>query len=308
MSRDIYSKLERYERRGRELQQAADQVKHQQRTNQQKSNLFKEGAAELIKSQLGVNKRHSRPILNILEQEGNQRNQIISIEREFESWYSELKQFVGTISEETKSNRQNSQKLLRKFNRVERKVNLDTKLKHTIRVIQELRNLDLVYNDELNGQRQEATTKRRDAAAEPSSNKHPVADLSLEEILAKGETNAIEFKRSLPDSVRDIAAELVALATQKGGVLIIGVADDGTVIGVDDVNRIEERVVNVVRNSVEPPLNPDVEMRSIDGSDVLLLEVPQSRDPPHGVNGTFYTRVGTSKRKLTGSDLRELFQ
>lgn len=307
MARDIHSQLKRYEQRGRELQRAVTQVSRQQRTNKQKSNLIKEGAAEFIKSQFGVNKRHSRPILSILEQEGNQQNQMTSLEREFDRWLSELKQFVGTISEETKSNRQNSQKLLRKFNRIERKVNVDTKLKHSLRVIRELRNLDLVYNDELDERSRSVTTNQTPAISDPTSREHPLADLSLENILDKGESETIEFKRSLPTSARDIAAELVALATKKGGVLLIGVSDEGSVVGVDEITQTEERIANLVRESVEPPMSPGIEKRSIDGKDILMIEVPQSRDPLHSVNGTFYTRVGTSKRKLTGSDLRELY-
>lgn len=306
MAQDLYAQLDRYKQRGQELQQAVKQVKAQQQTKQKTSSLFREGAAEIIKDQFGVNKRHSRPILDILEQGGGQQDPMQALKNEFDQWFTNLKEFVGTISEETKTNRQNSQKLLRKFNRVERKVKLETKLKHALRAIRELKNLDLVYNDKLKRRKQETATKTKTGGGR-STPKHPVENLSLTEMVERGETEAIEFKQAMPNSVRKITEELVALATHKGGVLILGVTDDGSVVGVDEINEVEETVVNVVRNNVDPPMDPTLTKKSIDGKDVLVVEVGQFSDTPHSVNGTFYKRVGTSKRKLTGSDLRNLF-
>src|SRR6185437_12364207 len=45
-----------------------------------------------------------------------------------------------------------------------------------------------------------------------------------------GENQQIELKERLPQA-RELAKELTALANSGGGVLIIGVADDGEVIG-----------------------------------------------------------------------------
>lgn len=163
-----------------------------------------------------------------------------------------------------------------------------------------------MYNDELEHRNQEATRTTDDTDDDRPSPIHPVEDLSLTEMIEQGETEAIEFKRAMPGSVRTIAEELVALATHKGGVLILGVTDDGSVAGVDQINEVEETVVNVVRNNVDPPMNPTITKKSIDGNDVLVVEIAQFSDTPQSVNGTFYKRVGTSKRKLTGSDLRDL--
>ena len=54
----------------------------------------------------------------------------------------------------------------------------------------------------------------------------------LTDIIAKGEQLDIEFKsdrRTMPD--RDIYEEVVSLANCKGGVLLIGVEDDGAITG-----------------------------------------------------------------------------
>lgn len=55
----------------------------------------------------------------------------------------------------------------------------------------------------------------------------------LKAILAAGETLNVEFKsdiKSLPD--REIVAAVVALANTEGGLLLLGVEDDGSVTGI----------------------------------------------------------------------------
>lgn len=309
MSRDIDRRLEQYERRGQELQQAVRQVKRQQERQQQTSSFLKEGVARFIKDQYGVNKRHSRPVLDILEQGGTQQDQMQALEMEFKQWLQDLKQFVGTISEETKTDSQNSEKLLRKFNRVERKVKLETKLKHALTVVRELKNLPLVYNKELKQRERKVQQSQSEPAStqEDDSPRHPVADLTLDEIIDRGETNAIEFKREIPGSKRNIAEELVALSTQKGGVLVIGVSDEGKVTGLDDPNQVEEQVANIVRATIDPPMNPDIKKRTVNSEDVVVVEVSRFQDTPYNVNGTFYRRVGTTKQKLSSSEAKDLF-
>jgi ATP-dependent DNA helicase RecG len=52
----------------------------------------------------------------------------------------------------------------------------------------------------------------------------------LTDIVARGEQLDVEFKsdrRTIPD--REIYEEVVSLANSKGGVLLIGVEDDGTI-------------------------------------------------------------------------------
>lgn len=306
MTGDIENTLEQYETQGMKLQDAVNQVQTQQQTKQQTSNLLKEGTTDIIKAKFGVNKRHSRKILNLLENGGDERGQFARLEAKFDRWFDDVKRFVGTLSEETKTNRRNSQKLVRKFNRVERKVQLDTKLEHAIQVIRELQNMELVYNSELAERRKERRDSHKPTDSNRSGVEHPADNLSLNELIETGETECIEFKRAIPDSNLAIPKELVALATHRGGVLVVGVSDDGAVTGVDDIDGAEERVANIVRDTIEPAMSPEIETPSVDGKDLLSVAVSQSSDPPLSVNGSFYRRVGTTKQPLTGTDLKDL--
>lgn len=59
------------------------------------------------------------------------------------------------------------------------------------------------------------------------------ADLSI--LLQEGEGTTLEFKESLSPT---FARELVGMANTVGGRILLGVRDDGTVVGVRDSNTL----------------------------------------------------------------------
>ena len=71
------------------------------------------------------------------------------------------------------------------------------------------------------------------------------------ELISQGESSLLEFKEEQvrPES---LAREMVAFANTFGGTILIGVADNGTITGVNDVSAIEQRAINVARHSVIP--------------------------------------------------------
>lgn len=70
------------------------------------------------------------------------------------------------------------------------------------------------------------------------------------------ENKTTEFKR---EYVEDIKNTIVAFANCDGGTLYIGVNDDGTACGVDNVDDTMLRVTNAVRDAVWPDVNMFVE-------------------------------------------------
>ena len=69
-------------------------------------------------------------------------------------------------------------------------------------------------------------------------------------LIQKGEGTTLEFKESLSSS---FARELVALANTIGGKILLGVRDDGTVIGMHDSNTLRARIQDIARNC-DPPV------------------------------------------------------
>ena len=80
----------------------------------------------------------------------------------------------------------------------------------------------------------------------------------LLETIASGDNSGVEFKR---DDLRtqDLAKELVAFSNLEGGMVLLGVEDDGTITGLTR-NDLEEWVMNVCRDKIRPAIVPFFEV------------------------------------------------
>ena len=76
----------------------------------------------------------------------------------------------------------------------------------------------------------------------------------LLELIRNGENSGVEFKRDTIEA-RALAKELVAFANFAGGRVLLGVEDDGTLVGITRAN-IEEWVMQSCRDKIRPELIP----------------------------------------------------
>lgn len=130
-------------------------------------------------------------------------------------------------------------------------------------------------------------------------------EYSIEELIRRGENELIEFKHPKADE-ETLVKELVALANKRGGALLLGVADDGEIIGLEDPGEREESIQNRLDTTVQPRLACELDFAEIDGDEVLVFKVGQFLKLPHSVDDIFYTRRGTTKRRLTPYELSYL--
>ena len=133
----------------------------------------------------------------------------------------------------------------------------------------------------------------------------------LLEIIASGENSGVEFKR---DDLRtqDLAKELVAFSNFQGGMVLLGVEDDGTITGLMR-HDLEEWVMNVCRDKIRPAIIPFFEMvRDIkDSHDVAIVRVTRGYDVHalwHNNTNRYQIRVGTQSREASPEELARLFQ
>ncbi|RIV19831.1 ATP-binding protein [Fibrisoma montanum] len=103
---------------------------------------------------------------------------------------------------------------------------------------------------------------------------------NLTELIEQGEGTRLEFKSSISASHR-IARTLTAFANTVGGVLIVGVTDDGKIAGVDSELHEMRKIEQATDFFVEPAITISYETRRVDGRLVLLIDVPESTDKPH---------------------------
>src|SRR5262245_46698554 len=105
--------------------------------------------------------------------------------------------------------------------------------------------------------------------------------MKLTSLLRRGEGKTLEFKRDL-SSPEGALKTLVAFANTAGGTLLIGV-EDGTrrVCGIADVLKTEERLANLIADSIRPQLVPDIEVMTWRNLNVIAVIVYPSNTRPH---------------------------
>jgi len=138
----------------------------------------------------------------------------------------------------------------------------------------------------------------------------------LQEIIRNGENSGVEFKRADIEA-RKLAKEIAALANFEGGHILLGVDDDGIVSGLSrSLGETEEWVMNICRDSVEPPIIPFWETVVWDSATdvrVGIITIPQNApDKPYkarqGGHALSMIRVGTTSREATREEEARLYQ
>ncbi len=133
----------------------------------------------------------------------------------------------------------------------------------------------------------------------------------LLEIIANGENSGVEFKRDVIVNYQ-LARELVAFSNLTGGMVLLGVDDDGSLSGLTRTD-LEEWVMTACRDKIRPAIIPFFEtIRDVEpGKDVAIVRVTRGFDVHslwHNNRHTYFIRVGTQSREPTPEELGRLFQ
>jgi len=108
-----------------------------------------------------------------------------------------------------------------------------------------------------------------------------LSNSDLKSLVRIGEGYHIEFKRRVTTPDR-IAREAIAFANTWGGTILIGVTDDGTVLGVKDV---EEELYDLERGLTifsKPAISYTCRTVTVGPKrDVIVIDIPESNRKPH---------------------------
>jgi len=135
--------------------------------------------------------------------------------------------------------------------------------------------------------------------------------LELIEIIDLGETSTVEFKERIP-SIDGLAAEMVAFANSLGGILIVGVDDNGKVKGItgEQLKEYQDMAMKAASNGVKPPLGSIwTEIVKIEEQKLLVVHIEKGNTLHRDKNHAIYVRSGPNKRKVTdNAELSRLMQ
>lgn len=125
------------------------------------------------------------------------------------------------------------------------------------------------------------------------------------EILRKGEGPRVEFKREFPDQAHAIAKEMVALANSGGGILLMGVEDDGTPKGISDHRKAEERLSNIAR-SCTPIVQAEIDTFQLSKSIFLVYARVAPASTLTLYQAKTYKRTGSLTHEATGEEVTRI--
>lgn len=132
--------------------------------------------------------------------------------------------------------------------------------------------------------------------------------LALKERIARWENLHTDFKERLAGA-EELAADLVAFANTDGGQLVIGVAEDRSIVGVGDADRVHRDVDNAAYNDCEPPVTVIQEALVVDGRTVAVVNIPKGLQRPYRTNrGRYFIRTTSGRRDASREELLRLFQ
>ncbi|MDR2698629.1 MAG: putative DNA binding domain-containing protein [Candidatus Methanoplasma sp.] len=146
--------------------------------------------------------------------------------------------------------------------------------------------------------------------------------IEIRKALANGESEKVEYKSTLRTSLssgekedkieRSVLKTLVAFMNSRGGTLLIGVADDGAVVGIDESSfesrdKLNLHLTNIMAAHIGNEYLPYITFRLSDyqGKGVMRVVCRKSDTPvflKEGREETFFVRSGPSSVELHGMD------
>ncbi len=119
------------------------------------------------------------------------------------------------------------------------------------------------------------------------------------------------FKESDPFEVKElfsdkITKEIVSFLNANGGTIIIGVKDDGTIVGVENIDEVQKRISDIITNQIEPsPLGiVSTEVKSEEGKDLVFVQIQKGTSPIYCQKKYGFSSAGCSIR--LGSTCKEM--
>jgi hypothetical protein len=133
-------------------------------------------------------------------------------------------------------------------------------------------------------------------------------EVSVDRWIEEGEHLALEYKRELNEKAnRSFAETVAAFANGGGGTILVGVDDDGSVVGWK-TEKPRDRITDIVVDLVDETPVFEVHEVLIEDMPIIVVQVSPSRPAhrPHLVRGRAMIRVNATTRPANPAQLRNL--
>jgi len=129
--------------------------------------------------------------------------------------------------------------------------------------------------------------------------------MNIKKTIFEGEGVTLDFKKTIT-SCEKIARTMVSFANNKGGRLLIGVADDGSIKGVKSEDEERYMITRAAQLFSKPALEPVFEEIYVDDKLVLVVEIPESDTKPHyalAEDGKWWVYVRVKDKSVLASKI-----
>ncbi|UOE52692.1 ATP-binding protein [Mucilaginibacter sp. SMC90] len=128
---------------------------------------------------------------------------------------------------------------------------------------------------------------------------------NVKKLIFEGEGVTVDFKKTIT-SCEKIARTMVSFANNKGGKLLIGVTDDGTIKGVKSEDEEKYMITRAAHLFSRPALEPTFEEVYFDDKLVLVVDTPASELKPHyalAEDGKWWAYVRVKDKSVLASKI-----
>jgi hypothetical protein len=124
-------------------------------------------------------------------------------------------------------------------------------------------------------------------------------------LLKTGESQNLEYKPDVVDESKknDLVETVVAFLNTNRGLIVVGVNDDGSITG---VHKDVEDLQKLIHDSCDPPpRNIRMEEKTIEGHEIIIVEVPEGDDKPYQSkrDKNWYVRHNANDMRMERSEL-----
>jgi ATP-dependent DNA helicase RecG len=126
--------------------------------------------------------------------------------------------------------------------------------------------------------------------------------MELTDLLRQGESETLEFKASFSDEALE---SIGALTNALGGIVLVGVEDDGAICGVKIGKRTLEDWANRIQEVTDPRLQPSITKLEQEGKAVVAIHVEPAAGAPVSVRGRYFRRVGRTNQRMSHEEIMQ---
>ena len=120
--------------------------------------------------------------------------------------------------------------------------------------------------------------------------------------IGQGEGARLEFKSNFQ---KEVVETLAAFANTRGGSILVGVSDNGQILGLVIQPETVQGWVNQCKQNTSPSVIPDIDLIEVDGKTVAVVSIGEYPVKPVSCKGRYFKRVGNANHQMSATEISD---